>query len=421
MSRPATIFADNGLRTVHRYAAGQVPRRETQAWRGMCTESRRGQDVDHVFADGLDLLRSPVIRLSAQATRQAVQVLTEPPAPHALPGTALDALLTELAADPSVVLTWARYDQRVAVGTADTLTMDQRRACTLEVAAAEDPACSEVVHWDCHDGAGNLERVYAAIEEVRRLAALPTGVLPAGPCDVVFESGRAGPFFHELVGHPLEADIVASGTTYLGSRLGEQVAPSWLSVSDGPAVPEQGRAGEGVSATVDDEGRPARSVNLIDAGRVAGQLSDAATSEDPCSGGHSRRKDYRHPGIPRMWHTVAHSHDAEPEPTGEVRLAARGVRLRWMNVLTGDFEFVLGTAELDSGEGPTRRIGPCVLTGNALPTLAALRPGAGKIRGGGRASKGCGKLGQFPLVTTFANSGLWIPGEVVNVRSDSSE
>jgi TldD protein len=421
MSRPVTIFADNGVRTLHRYVAGRPPRREIDAWAGMCMEAHRGQEVDHVFADGLDLLRSTVIRLSPEATRRARDVLTEPPAPHAQPGTALDALLTELAADPSVVLTWARFDQRVAVGTEDSLLVDQRRACTLEVSSAEDPACNEVVYWDSHDGAGNLDRVHAAIEEVRRFVALPTGALPAVSCDVVFEPGRAGPFFHELVGHPLEADIVASGTTYLGSRLGDQVAPSWLSVSDGPAQPDRGRAGEGLTATVDDEGMPARTVNLITAGRVTGQLSDVATGDDRRNGGHSRRKDYRHPGIPRMWHTVARVQDADPEPAGQIRLAARSVRLRWMNLLTGDFEFALGTAELDSGDGFRRRVGPCVLTGNALTTLAALRPGTERPRGGGRASKGCGKLGQFPLVTTFANSGLWIPGEVVNVRSDSAQ
>ena len=41
MSRPVTIFADNGVRTLHRYVAGRPPRREIDAWAGMCMEAHR--------------------------------------------------------------------------------------------------------------------------------------------------------------------------------------------------------------------------------------------------------------------------------------------------------------------------------------------------------------------------------------------
>ena len=173
--------------------------------------------------------------------------------------------------------------------------------CTVEVTAARDPACSEVVRWDVTDVTVGVRRVEAAAGQVRTLAALPLAEPPAA-CDLVLEPGRAGSFFHELLGHPLEADIVAGRASYLSSRFGERIAPSWLTVTDGLPPP-----GDGMTAFVDDEGTPVSTVELIASGRVSGVLSDrasAALSGAPSSG-HGRRLDYRHPVIPRMWHTTA--------------------------------------------------------------------------------------------------------------------
>jgi TldD protein len=191
-----------------------------------------------------------------------------------------------------------------------------------------------------------------------------------------------------------------------------------LRVSDGPAP-----AGEGLSAAVDDEGTSLRPVMLIEAGRVAGLLCDGLSGA-PLGlpgNGHGRRLDYRHPLIPRMWHTRATALGCAPEePAGTLRLSPRGLRLRWMNVLTGEAEFVVEQAVLDAGDHRPHRVGRCVLSLRAGVVLSALRPGDGAVRGSGRATKGCGKLGQFPVVTTFANCGLWIPGEAVDVRSDAA-
>jgi TldD protein len=416
MRKPDVVFADNGIRVIRRYG-GTSPGGADQAWRGMCMETRAqsGAFSRHVFADGTDLLSDQRIRLGVTAAEQARAVLTGPPGPvPAMPPPAADRELRRLAGHRQVRLTWASACQRVAVGDADQLVTDDRFLCTVEVTSMTDPSCSEVVRWDPADVGGNLVRIDAAAARVCALTALPAAEPPAA-CDLVLEPGYAGSFFHELLGHPLEADIVAARASYLSERFGEMVAPTWLTVTDGPPP----RA-DGAGVPVDDEGTPVSTVELIGGGRVTGMLSDrpSAALAGRVSNGHGRRLDYRHPVIPRMWHTTALTAGTPAQEPGPVRLAPRGLRLRRMNLITGDFEFTAETAALDDGTGRRRRTGPCTVTGNALTVLAALRPGPAEIRTAGRATKGCGKLGQFPLVTTFANSGLWIPAEAVHVHSD---
>jgi TldD protein len=420
MRPPDVVFADNGIRMVRRYG-GPRPGEKVQAWRGVCVEFRSpsGVATEHVFADGTALLRDRFVRLGATAVDQARTLLAEP-APPVVPPPEVDRALHGLAQHRQVAVTWASVSQRVAVGDAEQLVTDERLLCTVEITVVGSPACSEVVRWDSArwdtaDDTAGLRRIAVAADRVCALAALPAAEPPAAACDLVLEPGWAGSFFHELLGHPLEADIVAARASYLCDRFGETIAPSWLTVTDGPPPP-----GDGLTASVDDEGTPISTVELIASGRVSGMLSDVPTAAlgRTQSSGHGRRLDYRHPVIPRMWHTVARGTAAPAQPPGAVRLAPRGLRLRRMNVLTGDFEFLVETASLDTGTGQPCRTGPCTVTGNALTVLAALGPGRAECRAVGRATRGCGKLGQFPLVTTFANRGVWIPAEAMHVRSD---
>jgi len=428
-----TVFADQGVRRLRHYHPDGKVRVESTQWRGMSLQSRSANRCEHSFADGVDLLDEP-LGLGDGALAEARRVLLEPlPGPGADgpgrpageadrtdgsgPGPDLDGWLGPLAAAHRVRVTWAEFRQRVATGGRNRVTRDERGLSTVEVVDAEQPGCSCVVQWDPRDVPGSRSRVEQAALEVRELAALPAVELPDGHCDVVLDPGCAGSVFHELVGHPLEADVVASGSSYLAGRTGLPVAPGWFSVTDGAAEP-----GEGVTAKVDDEGVRIRPVSLIDSGRVGAPLCDGLSGSalDLGSNGHGRRLDYRHPLIPRMWHTRATSSGvAAEEPTGAVRLRPRGLGLRWMNLLTGDVEFAAASGLLDTGDGRVRRTGPCTIAGNAVQLLAALRPGPATVRGGGRAAKGCGKLGQFPLVTTFANCGVWFPGEAVDVRGDA--
>ncbi|HEY6794636.1 MAG TPA: metallopeptidase TldD-related protein [Kineosporiaceae bacterium] len=441
---PASVLVtvDHGLRRIRRYRPGEQPVTDEIRWRGTGLATLTMDGVEHVFSDGPDLL-ADVRRLSRDAAEAARRVLGHPPdsgasspADGPAPDDGLAGEGAALAERYGVRLVHAEYRQRVAVGPPTWLTRDERRLATVEIVDDADPAWAEVVVLVPGDAAGNRERLEEAADQVRRTSSLPRAELTATGCDVVLDPGAAGPLFHELVGHPLEADVSAGGATWLADREGEQVAPSWLAVTDGPAP-----LGEGLAAAVDDEGTPVVTTPLIDRGRVAGPLRDRLTAleaggpggthEDvtavggapavgPGSTGHGRRLDYRHLVAPRMWHTRAHVVGDPPlqEPPSAARLHPRGLQLAWLNPLTGEVEFRCADGVLDDGEGQPRRIGPFLLAGTGGELLAALRPGAGTVRGSGRARPWCAKLGQFPLVTTYANAAMWIPGEAVHVRDD---
>ncbi|MFI0723499.1 metallopeptidase TldD-related protein [Streptomyces sp. NPDC021224] len=417
------VFAETAARTSRAYAPGLPVRQERTVRRGMCVETHTAAGgMRHAFADGAALLGAPVPRLSPPAAAEARRAVTALP-PEVC--AAADRALRERARG-DVRIVWSRYWQRVAAGAPELLRADTRSLCTAEVqllAASHDArggaALSVAVPWDVSRPEESAAALDAAVARLREAAALPGRPLPRRPCPVVLDAGHAGAFFHELVGHPLEADAVLGRSSYLARRPGERVAPGWFTVDDG-----EGGARGGVSARFDDEGTAVRQTRLIDAGRVAHPLTDTASAAllgTPGSG-HGRRLDYRHCVLPRMRHTVASANrpaaaPPAPLPSG-VRLHPRGLQLRWMNILSGDFEFAAADAILVQDGAVTARTGPVRLTGTGLHVLAALRPAdTHPAACGARATKGCGKLDQFPLPVSFANSTLWLPEGVL--RADT--
>ncbi|RKN43989.1 metallopeptidase TldD-related protein [Streptomyces hoynatensis] len=432
---PDVVFAESTVRSVRRYAEGALRWSERVTRRGACVEQHRPlTGTRHLCADGADLLGSRVARLSREAGAVVREVLSGGPGGCGQagggPGEEAERELRALSLDGGLTVTWAAYHQLAAVGDARRVVLDERSMRTVEVQAkaADGTVCAESAHWDPARPRESARRVELAAREALRIAALPRAPGPPRRCAVVLEPGRAGAFFHELVGHPMEGDIVAGRSSYLARRLGSAVAPGWLTVEDGAGAP-----GAGLVVGVDDEGTPVRTAAMLRGGVVAEALTDLATARHggaaasraggapgaarpAAATGSARRLDYRHPAVPRMRHTVArHAGVPEERPEGPW-LAPRGVQLRWMNLLTGDFEFDVPLALLHGEGGGPRRAGPCTLAGNGLAVLAALRPGAPEVGCAGRARKGCGKLGQFPLVVSFGNSGLWFGGEAVDVR-----
>ena len=429
---PDVVFAESTARSVRRYVAGALRRAERVTRRGACVEQRLPPaGTRHLCADGTDLLGSRAARLSREAETVVHEVLATgpggPPERGGGPGPWLEEELCALSRSAaSLSLTWAEYHQLAAVGSARHVVADERWLRTVEVqaTAADGTVCAESVHVDPARPQESARRVRLAAREALRIAALPRALQVPRRCAVVLEPGWAGAFFHELVGHPMEGDIVAGRSSYLARRLGRAVAPGWLTVEDGPGAP-----GAGLVLAVDDEGTPVRTAAMLRGGVVAEPLTDLATARHAgppgarppaaagdAATGNARRLDYRHPAVPRMRHTVARHSGVPPQQPPGPWLAPRGLQLRWMNVLTGDFEFDVPLALLHGPDGGPRRVGPCTLAGNGLAVLAALRPGAPEVGCAGRARKGCGKLGQFPLVVSFGNSGLWFGGEAVDVR-----
>lgn len=414
-------FAEHSRRFSLRFRPDGQVRRETVTRRGACVDEHRAPgELRHRFADGDELLRTPHRRISAETADTAAHVLERP---LLQVGTQAEAALRELSRDAEVTLVLSGLHQHIAAGRESSdgsdgsdgsddggARTDERRMCAVE--ATLEHGLTEAVPWDL---TGSLTAALADAERIvdrlRARAARRRADTVPGRADVLLAPGRAGAFFHELVGHPMEADVLRSGTVYL--RPGVRLAPEWLTVVDGAV-----RAAAGFRARIDDEGSACTEAVLIRRGVVAVPMTDRVTAGfDARFGptGHGRRLDYRHPPIPRMTHTCALA-DAPAEPPGRDWIEPCRLRPETVNPATGDFTFLALAPLLHRLDAPPRRLPRLRLTGNARTALAALRPADPTVEEDARARRGCGKLGQFPLPVTFANAGMVLPAGTVSIE-----
>ncbi len=131
---------------------------------------------------------------------------------------------------------------------------------------------------------------------------------PAGEYPLVLAPGSSGILLHEAIGHGMEADFARSGTTIYTDRVGQRIAPEFVTIVDDGTVP--GMRG---SIHVDDEGEDSRRTVLVENGIFRTFMHDRITAEhfslEPT--GNGRREDFRHMPIPRMRSTymLAGPHD----------------------------------------------------------------------------------------------------------------
>lgn len=127
------------------------------------------------------------------------------------------------------------------------------------------------------------------------LAAKPVA---GGSYDVILDQDLAGTFVHESFGHFSEADLIENMPKLrekmtIGARLGSDI----LNISDDPGIPRQLGFYK-----YDDEGVPAKRVQLMKNGILTGRLHSrrtaAAFGEEPT--GHCVAEDYRYAPIVRM-------------------------------------------------------------------------------------------------------------------------
>jgi TldD protein len=399
------VFAENALWLRRRFSADGRVDGESSVSRGVCIDTDLpGGVTEHRIAEGhaddtvTEVLASPLFELSED-----------------------EFVLT--AKRTQAEITVGVRHQHVAAGTPDAMRTAERLTTSTEVRVYEPDGTSHAqVLLGGHGDILDILDVDQAAENVRARLALPKADSLPAQADLVLLPGLAGSFFHEVVGHPMEADVVASGTSYLGSRAAQQVAPEWLSVVDGAQ-----RAEAGYRSAIDDEGTTCRDVFLIDRGRVGEPMTDLAIAQrlGRASSGHARRQSYRHPAIPRMTHTCALVGDdteiAGPIP-GPIAgpegdwIAAYGLKLQMMSVTSGDFAFRASFAVLHRADGTVSRLGPFDVTGNGLQALGAMQSHSRTVAEYGRATGGCGKLGQFPVLVSFANAGVRLPAGSVTLR-----
>ncbi len=231
-----------------------------------------------------------------------------------------------------------------------------------------------------------------ALREALETAAAPREKAmpcPGGETDVVLAGGCAAMFFHEILSHPGEAGAASPLSALVDAR----VASPDLEVRDEP-----GRLDLFGGYEFDDEGTRPRSVKLLDAGRLAGRLTDRAHGGRASSTGHGRRGGPSDAPLPRGSNTVV-----SPGHATDEEMARRLGSGLWIEELSG------GSVELSSGlfrlSFPRARrvrrgrladeIGPGILSGEILTAVKSIESGLGRDVHPYRLLGWCARRGQI--------------------------
>jgi TldD protein len=250
---------------------------------------------------------------------------------------------------------------------------------------------------DTRGGHAGWELVETDPEEVaeraarRALTLLDAVDAPTGRLPVVVGNGFGGVLLHEAVGHGLEADAVQKRASVYAGKLGERVAPGFVTAYD-----DGSRQGDWGSDGMDDEGTPTRRTTVIEEGRLSSYLYDLlrARRDGVESTGNGRRESFRHLPVPRMTNTFFAPGEATPEEliAGIERgLYAVSFGGGQVEPATGDFVFGVSEGYLIEGGRVTAPVRGATLVGNGLEALGAIDGIAGDLE---IATGYCGKAGQ---------------------------
>jgi predicted Zn-dependent protease len=195
------------------------------------------------------------------------------------------------------------------------------------------------------EGLPNDAMVSAAIDEMAsNLTALRKAPLAepfTGPA--ILEGRAAGVFFHEVIGHRLEAHRLRSdfdGQTF-GKKLAQQVMPPFLSLYDDPTIVKLGNIELNGHYAFDDEGVAASRASLVEHGVLKGFLFGRTPARGILrSNGHGRRQEGR-PVVARQGNLILEPSETVPVATLRARLIAdaraqgRAYGLRFVDIQGG--------------------------------------------------------------------------------------
>jgi TldD protein len=187
--------------------------------------------------------------------------------------------------------------------------------------------------------------VSAAVAEMatnlKALRKAPLAEPFTGPA--ILEGRAAGVFFHEVIGHRLEAHRLRNdydGQTF-GKKLDQQVMPAFLSLYDDPTLLKIGDTELNGHYFFDDEGVQAQRASLVEKGVLKGFLFGRMPARGLVhSNGHGRRQEGR-PLVARQGNLVLEASETVPVATLRARLVAeakeqgRAYGLRFVDIQGG--------------------------------------------------------------------------------------
>ncbi len=199
---------------------------------------------------------------------------------------------------------------------------------------------------------------------------------PGTKLPVVFTAGTAGALVHELVGHLVEADLVASGDSPLAGLNGAIVAPPSITLVDDPTRGDLPGAFDH-----DDEGVAAAPLTVIAAGTLSGWLCDRHGAERLAARpGRGRRSSWSQPPLPRLSNLILAAGSTAPsELERSLKLGLVVDRLGGATVdpVSGRTVILVeGGWEVRNGHR-RRGLGRLELVGDVLRVLAAVDPAVG--------------------------------------------
>jgi TldD protein len=185
---------------------------------------------------------------------------------------------------------------------------------------------------------GAIAEIVAGLKTLRKA---PLAEPFTGPA--ILEGRAAGVFFHEVIGHRLEAHRLRSDTDgqTFAKKLGQPVMPPFLSLYDDPTILRIGDVELNGHYFFDDEGVPAARASLVD----KGVLKEFLLSRMPARGivksnGHGRRQEGR-PLVSRQGNLVLEAGETVPATSlrglliDEVKRQGRPYGLRFVDIQGG--------------------------------------------------------------------------------------
>jgi TldD protein len=399
---------------------GRIERPQTGVERGASVRVVAGEATYFGHADGLaedDLLRvAESVAAAARSGRAKPKGLHAPAGPPHLhpvelaPEDVEAARKAELlrrcdetaraagAAVVQVSVGYAEGRQRVEVYNSDGVAASDDRTRVrlgVQVVAARDTRVETGA--ETRGGHAGFELVADDPEQIaaeaarKALTMLDARDAPTGQMPVVVGNGFGGVLLHEAVGHGLEADAVQKRASVYAGRLGERIAPHFVTAYD-----DGSRTGAWGSDGIDDEGAPTQQTTIIAGGELTSYLYDLvrARKDGVASTGNGRRESFRHLPVPRMTNTFFAPGSATPrqliEDT-ESGLYAVSFGGGQVEPATGDFVFGVSEGYLIEDGRVTAPVRGATLIGNGLGALRAIDGVADDLE---IATGYCGKAGQ---------------------------
>ena len=234
-------------------------------------------------------------------------------------------------------------------------------------------------------------------EEVSGLAveAVDSKTAPPGTYPVVVDQDVVGLVLHEALGHASEGDIVATGGSVLGGKLGTKIA------SDHVTIVDEGVVEGGFYHPYDDEGtRKGRTV-VVEEGVLRRFLTDRRSAQrlDSEPTGNGRAQDFENHPIVRQTNYYMRPGDHSLEELLEgieagILVQGRGSKGGQVDPGMGTFTFGVGPSRMIRNGEARELVRGVVISGSVLDVLKTVDAVGEDFKMRTGVFGGCGKLNQ---------------------------